>query len=307
MRHTLSLIAASTLAAAAFATLTLPVAAHAQAQDTYREYTPAFDWKPHVSGDNELTNTYQYWKDATKLNPEWAASKDNQWKLNWKFMDASADDTLHGGAVALDKGEVLYRDLNKDGRFGACLGAGKGEPKVALKGLRANHYPQYRKDVKRVVGLEEAIELCAAKQKVTLENGSYNNSAISIYVASFSQGMPINIDVSKGPLKDAFERGKERYHLRVGANHFSCASCHVQMVGRSLRGQVPTSPYGDAGHWPSYRTRGELLSLHMRLTECNRNAGAQPLRLGALAYNDLEVFLTALSNGYPVDVPSARD
>lgn len=281
----------------------LPVASTVMAEEPYREHFPAFDWKPHVSGDNELTNTYQYWKDRKALNPDWAESREHQWKLNWKFLDASADDTLHGGAVALDRGQALFAGLNRDGRFAACLGARKGE----LKGLRANHYPGYNKELKRIVSLEEAIEHCGAKQQVTLEHGSYNNSAISVYVASFSNGLPINIDVSKGPLKEAFERGKERFHTRVGANHFACASCHIALVGRGLRGQVTTTPYGDVAHWPSYRTRGELLSLHVRFTECNRNAGAQPLRPGAKAYTDLEVFLTALSNGYAVDVPSTRD
>jgi sulfur-oxidizing protein SoxA len=32
----------------------------------------------------------------------------------------------------------------------------------------------------------------------------------------------------------------------------------------------------------------------------------QPLRPGDPAYVDLEVFMTVLSNGYPVSVPSAR-
>ncbi|OIP08639.1 MAG: sulfur oxidation c-type cytochrome SoxA [Betaproteobacteria bacterium CG2_30_68_42] len=269
----------------------------------YREHVPYIDWKPDVTGDIQHTGTYQYWKDRKALNPDWVASKEHQWQLNWKFMDPSYDDTLHGGHIARDRGAALYKKLDAGGAFAACLGARNGD----LKGLRANHYPQYSTALGRVVGLEEMIEHCAARQNVTLENGSYDNSAISVYVTEFSNGMPINIDVSKGPLKDAFERGRERFHLRNGATHFACATCHVTLVGRSLRGQVLTTPYGDAAHWPTYRTKDELQSLHVRFAECNRNAGAQPLRPGSPVYSDIEVFLTALSNGYPVDVPSARD
>jgi sulfur-oxidizing protein SoxA len=45
----------------------------------------------------------------------------------------------------------------------------------------------------------------------------------------------------------------------------------------------------------------------VRFTECNRNGGTQPLKIGSPEYNDLEVFMTALSNGYPVASPSQRD
>lgn len=269
----------------------------------YHEHTPPFNWKPHVSGDKELTNTYQYWKDRKALNSDWVESRENSWKLNWKYMDASVDGNLNGGHVALDRGRGLYEQLNQGGAFAACLGARGGD----LKGLRSG-YPRVNKELGRVAGLEETIEHCARKQQVTLEHGSYDNSAVSVYIASFSNGLPIKIDVSKpGPMREAWLRGKDRFELRAGASNFACASCHVALAGKQLRGQIPTSPYGDATHWPLYRTRGELMSMQVRFIECNRNSGVQPLQLGAKAYTDLEVFLTALSNGYPVDVPSARD
>jgi sulfur-oxidizing protein SoxA len=269
----------------------------------YREHTTPFPWKPHVSGDADLTNTYRYWKDRKALNEDWAESRENSWKLNWKYMDASVDGNLNGGHVALDRGKGLYESLNKGNAFAACLGAPKGD----LTGLRAG-YPRFVKALGHVAGLEETITHCAARQQVALDNGSYDNSAISVYVASFSNGIPIKIDVRKpGPIQDAYLRGKERFEARVGASNFACASCHVGLVGRQLRGQVPTTPYGDATHWPLYRTRGEFMSMQVRFVECNRNSGVQPLKPGSKPYTDLEVFLTALSNGYAVDVPTARD
>lgn len=290
------------LAVAAVATAGIALAQQS-GKGPYREHVPYVNWKPHVTGDIEHTDTYQYWKDRKALDPNMVASKTDQWKTNWKFMDPSYDDNPHGGHVARDHGAHLYKEINASGAFATCLGAKKG----ALKGLRANHYPQYNAKLKRVVGLEEMIEHCAAQQKLTLENGSYDNSAISVYITEFSNGMPIKLDVSNGPLKAAFERGRERFHMRNGSTHFACATCHVTLVGRSLRGQVLTTPYGDVPHWPTYRTKDELQSLHVRFAECNRNAGAQPLKPGSPVYTDIEVFMTALSNGYTVDVPSSRD
>lgn len=273
------------------------------AEQPRRDYAPAVKWKPDVSGDIELSNTYQYWKDRKALDPKRYNSVAEQWKTNWKFMDPTVDQGLHEGYIALERGETLFKEMNKADALANCLGAKNGD----LKGLRANHYPQFNSGLKRVVGLDEMIDVCTTRQGSRLEHGSYDNASVSLYIASFSNGMPIKIDVSKGPLKDAYERGMERYNVRVGSNNFACASCHTTAVGMALRGQTLTTPYGDMAHWPVFRTKGELQALHVRFSECNRNAGTQPLRPSATAYTDIEVFLTALTNNYTVDVPASRD
>lgn len=280
-----------------------PASAQQAAAKPYRDMTPPVDWKPHVSGDEQHTKTYQYWKDRSKLDMSLANSVKEQWKTNWKFMDPTVDQSLHGGHDALDRGAELYKAMNTSGSFGKCLGAKDGD----LKGLRASGYPRYHAELKKIMTLEMMIEHCSKAAGSPLEHGSYDNAAVAVYVGYQSNGMPIDIDVSKGELKAAFERGKEAYHTRIGVTNFSCATCHATLVGQSLRGQVLTTPYGDAAHWPTYRTKGELQSMHVRFSECNRNAGAQPLKPGSAVYADLEVFVNALSNGYPVDLPSARD
>ena len=268
------------------------------AAEPFREYaTDATSTPPSANKDH--TNTYQYWKDRANLP---TMNGTDEWKLNWKFRDRPGNDQLHGGDEAYDRGEMLYKKLNADGNFSACIGSKDGN----LKGVRLM-YPSYSEAAKKVVGMEAVIEQCAAKQNMKLMNGSYDNSAVSIYVASFSNSMPMKIDVSQGPLKESFERGKTAFNLKAGRNNLACASCHVNMVGNNLRGQTPTTMYGDATHWPTWRGKDELQSLHVRLTECDRNAGVQPLKIGSMTYTDIEVYLSALSNGYPMLVPSMRD
>ncbi|WP_018871559.1 sulfur oxidation c-type cytochrome SoxA [Thioalkalivibrio sp. ALJ16] len=272
-------------------------------ETVYREYQPMLDYgdDPHVSDDH--TGTYKYWKDRAALDAAMVASQSDQWKTNWKFMDPPFDQSLHGGHLAEDRGAFLFAELNDNGAFAACLGAEDGD----LTGLRATQYPQFNEELGRIMNLEMMIEHCAAEQGKTLKHGSYDNSAISVYVATHSNGMPIEIDVTEGELKKAYKRGQERFHLRTGRMNLACASCHTTTAGERLRGQALTTHYGDAAHWPTYRTKDELQSLQVRFTECNRNSGTQPLQLGADAYNDIEVFLNALSSGYEVAVPSARD
>jgi sulfur-oxidizing protein SoxA len=287
-----------------FAILALQAATTAMAAESlpYRELEPMEQYAPRVDGDRKFSNTYSLWKDRSKLNPVLAGNPDEFWRLNWTFMDPPFNQAVHGGHFALDHGEERFQGLNQKGTFATCLGAKKGD----LKGLRVA-YPRYRADLGHVAGLEEVIEYCADKEGVVMQNGSYENSAVSLYIASKSNGMPINIDVSKGPMKEAFERGRKLYHTKSGRLNFACASCHIHNVGKHLRGNTVTTPFGDATHFPVYRTRYMLQSLQLRMIECQLDTGAQPLRPGSSAYTDIEVFLTALSNRYPIAVPSERD
>lgn len=274
----------------------------------YREFDLFEQYEPHVSGDLKLSGSYEYWKDPANLDYRIAGNPDENWKLNWKFMDPPFNQAVHGGHFALDRGEDLYKQLNMKGRFATCLGVkGGGKSTSKLAGLRAG-YPRWRDDLKRVAGLEEVIEHCANKQGRVLQSGSYDNSAVSIYLASFSNGMPIAIDVARaGPMKESFERGRKLFHLKAGAFNFACSSCHSHNIGRRLRGNIITTPYGDAAHYPVYKTQYMLQSLHLRFVECNLDTRTQPLLPGSRPYTDLEVFMTALSNGYPVTVPAERD
>ncbi len=274
----------------------------ALANEPYRELDRPRAYTPDVKGDARFSDTYRYWKDRSRLDPAMAGNPDEYWKLNWKFMDPPFNQAIHGGHFAMDHGETRFMSLNRTHSFARCLGAGK----QGLKGLRAG-YPRYVARLGRVAGLEEMIEHCAAKEGVVMQNGSYDNSAVALYIASHSNGMPIRIQVSKGPMRQAFERGRLLYHTRSGRQNFACASCHVHNTGKHLRGNNITTPFGDASHYPVYRTRYELQSLHLRMIECQLDTGAQPLLPGSRAYTDLEVFLTALSNGYPVAVPTERD
>jgi sulfur-oxidizing protein SoxA len=274
----------------------------AAAMEPYREYDGLEKYTPHVRGDLLLSGTYRFWADPKSLDWRLAGNPDENWKLNWKFMDPPFNQSVHGGHFALDRGEDLFKELNAKGQFAACLGAGKGQ----LKGLRTR-YPMFNAGLKRVAGLEEVIEVCAAKLGRELQNGSYDNSAVSLYVANASNGMPFKLDVATGPLGQAFERGRKLFHMRTGRSNLACATCHTHRAGLQLRATTVTTPYGDVAHFPVYRTRFQLQSLQLRFMECNLNSGTQPLKPGSGAYTDLEVFLTALSNGYPVSVPSERN
>lgn len=292
----------SLLACVVLGIFTLPVLA--AEPKPYREYSPRHTFVPHVSGDANLSGTYRHWQAITEGEIDWrlAGDPEQTWKMNWKFMDPPYNKAIHGGYFALDRGEELYARLNKNGQFIDCIGGHKDTQPPDVR----TSFPQFRPELKRVAGLEEMIQICAAKQGMTLENGSYDNSAVSLFFAYQSVGIPIKIKMKSKPMRDAWVRGQNLYHMRVGRFNLSCASCHVSQIGHRLRGNAVTTPYGDAAHFPVYRTSYELVSLHMRMIQCNLAQGVNPLKPGSRSYTDLEVFLTGISNGYPVSVPAER-
>jgi sulfur-oxidizing protein SoxA len=48
------------------------------------------------------------------------------------------------------------------------------------------------------------------------------------------------------------------------------------------------------------------MTLHKRFQQCNRNIGAKPLNMGSKEYDELEYFLTYMSNGLPMQTPVFR-
>ncbi len=295
-----------TLAAALLAGVGLGAAA---AAEVYREHHPRAAIDPAQGAAGDFSGTYGFWKDAAALerHRDWAGSTDpNAWKLNWKYPDLVDSGDVHAGHVAVDEGErFVRRAATREPGFLACLGEGQN----GLKGVAAG-YPKYDARLKRLMTVEARVEHCA---KVELwddvRQGSPLNTKIAAYVKSQSAGQPIRVDLSAAPVMAAYRRGEQLFYTKVGQLNFACASCHTpgSIMGHKLRGEVPTTPFGDAAHFPTYRTPvGEMESLHQRFGRCLNQMRAQPLKPGDPAYVDLEVFYTVLSNGYPITVPSIR-
>ncbi len=260
-----------------------------------------------VEGDVGFSDTIQYWRDEAALerNAGLADKPAEQWKLNWKHMDLDRID-LHPGHLAVDEGQALVKKLAaRDAAFLTCLGEGSAE----LKG-RAAAYPKFDAALGRIVTVEDRIEHCAKSVlKEEIRQGTPPNTRIAIYFKSLSAGTPVRVDLSDAKVMAAYRRGEQLFYMKTGQLNFACASCHVpgSIMGHKLRGETPTTPFGDAAHYPTYRTTvGALESIQERFARCHGQMRTQGLKPGDPAYADLEVFVTVLSNGYPVSVPSAR-
>jgi len=280
--------------------------------DAYRETYPSAAIDPSRgiagAGDAGFGSTMQYWQDEKSLehHRQWIGDPEHEWKLNWKFLDFDRSDDMHPGYLALEAGEKLFKLWAKrEPAFRTCLGEGKTD----LKGLAAT-YPKYDPKLKRIMTVESRVEHCAQTALwETFKQGSPANNQISLYFKSLSARAPIRVDTGSAEIMASYRRGEKLFYAKVGQSNFSCASCHTStgLLGQRFRGQVPTTPFGDAAHFPTYRLAlGDIESLQQRFMRCNMQARTKALPPGAPAYTDLEVFYTVLSNDYPVSVPSAR-
>lgn len=203
-------------------------------------------------------------------------------------------------AIDMDKGKKIWETPFANGKtFASCFRHGGRNV--------AGHYPYYDNRAKRVVTFENAINACLKKNgEKELKYGESDMGLLTAYAKSLSDGMKVNIKVrGKGALA-AYEKGKTYYYTRRGQLNFSCASCHVQNAGKFIRSDQLSMMIGQASHWPEFRGGTDIVTLQKRFMQCNKNTREKPLEANSEAYNDLEYFLTYMSNGLPMQTPVFR-
>ncbi|KPJ89988.1 MAG: sulfur oxidation c-type cytochrome SoxA [Gammaproteobacteria bacterium SG8_11] len=205
--------------------------------------------------------------------------------------------------IAVDEGEAMMKQELKSGKtLGSCFnGDGMG---VAAK------YPYFDLDKGEVITLAVAINNCLVEngeQPLPYLQGPM--ASILAYLASMSRGLPINVeDPSKHPeaLK-AYEKGKHFYYARRGKMNMSCAHCHVDYAGRSLRGNILGPGLGQVSHFPVYRSKwGNVGTLHRRIRGCLSQMVAKPFEAQSMEYRNLEYFMSYMSNGLTWNGPGVR-
>lgn len=203
-------------------------------------------------------------------------------------------------AIDLDKGRAAWEKPFGNGKtFASCFPDGGHNV--------AGNYPYFDNAAGKVVTFENAIDDCLKKNgEPEMKYGSPEMGLLTAYARSLSDGMKVDVKVEgKGALA-AYEKGKTYYYTRRGQLNFSCASCHVQNAGKFLRSDQLSMMIGQATHWPEFRGGTDIVSLQKRFMQCNKNTREKPLPANSEAYNDLEYFLTYMSNGLPMQTPVFR-
>ena len=203
---------------------------------------------------------------------------------------------------AVDKGKTMMSKPFKNGKTLADCFPNKGI------GIRQN-YPYFDKKAGEVVTLELAVNQCLKKNgEKTLNYKKDEMAAVMAYMAFTSRGKPMDIKIPDDPRAlAAYKKGEEYFYTRRGQFNFSCASCHVQMAGKHLRTEVLAPALGIMNAMPIYRSNwGGMGTISRRITSCNTQVRAAPLKPQDELYRDVEYYLSYMGNGLPISGPGAR-
>ncbi|MEN6629171.1 MAG: sulfur oxidation c-type cytochrome SoxA [Sulfuricella sp.] len=200
----------------------------------------------------------------------------------------------------VDVGRVIWEKPFKNAKhFSDCFPDGG-------KNIAGN-YPYFDNASGKVVTFENAINACLkANGEAELKYDSREIGLVTAYAKSLSDGMKVNVKVSGPGALAAYEKGKQFYYGRRGQLNFSCSICHIDNVGKFTRSEQLSMMIGQAAHWPEFREGTELLTLQGRFRQCNKNTRSVPLEFNSEEYNNLEYFLTYMSNGQKMQTPVFR-
>ncbi len=274
MKQKLTTLLALLLIGASFSVLASPEADRKALIKQYKQDFPGIKFENYIYG-------------ALAMNPDAKSQYDS-------FMD------FPSYSIDLEKGKSMWETPFKNGkRFSSCFP--KGGKNVA------GNYPYFDNAANRVVTFENAINACLKKNgEAELKYADKEMGLLTAYARSLSDGMKVSVKVKgKGALA-AYEKGKQYYETRNGQLNFSCKSCHVQNAGKFIRSDQLSMMIGQASHWPEFRGGTDVVTLQGRFNQCEKNVRAKPKDANSEEYNNLEYYLTYMSNGLPMQTPVFR-
>jgi sulfur-oxidizing protein SoxA len=202
----------------------------------------------------------------------------------------------------LDKGTKLWSQASgKENK--SC--ASCHEDISSMKGV-ATRYPLIDKASGKLFNLEDRIRQCRTKRQKApdwrLE--SEELLAVSLYVSSASNGMPIQANI-EGKAKSHFENGQKIYMTRQGQMNISCTQCHDQRYGIKL--YTDKLSQGQPNAYPAYRIEWQsMASLERRLRFCYSGVRAEIPPWGHEVMRDISLYLMWRAQGLNMEVPSVR-
>ena len=203
---------------------------------------------------------------------------------------------------AVEKGKQMFNTPFKNGKtYGDCF------PNEGI-GIRQN-YPMFDAKSGKVITLEVAVNRCReANGEKPYNYKKSEMAAITAYMAFTSRGKPMDIKIPNDPRAlAAYKKGEEYFYTRRGQQNFSCASCHVQSPGMHIRTEVLAPALGILNALPIYRSAwGGMGTTSRRITSCNSQIRATPLKPNDELYRAVEYYLSYMANGLPISGPGAR-
>ena len=185
------------------------------------------------------------------------------------------DDFDNPGFRWVQQGEGLW--MKVDGGAQKACSSCHGSANETMRG-KVVVYPRFDEAAGKVINLEQQINRCReGKMRATpWAYGSEELLAMTAYLRVQSRGIQVNVRTD-GPAKPTFDTGRQLYNSRMGQLGMSCALCHNQHYGQSLRGTLISQ--GHSNGFPTYEVEGKkFISLDERLRRLFRPDAGGTLR-----------------------------
>ncbi len=203
---------------------------------------------------------------------------------------------------ALDDGRALFGTAFADGKtYADCF-------PDAQAGI-AQTYPRFDAAVGRVVTLAQAVNTCRAKHAAAaLPDNGAALAALTAYITDLSRGKPIAVTVPDDPrARAAYADGRAAFYAASGPSGTSCASCHMQGAGPVPDHATRAPALGILAAFPVYASRsGEMKTAAKQIADCDASLQTAPASADPARIDNLEYFLTVMSDGIAIAGPGAR-
>jgi sulfur-oxidizing protein SoxA len=232
-----------------------------------------------------------------------------------RFPGIPLEDYVYGALIANPGGRHQYEQIMEFPPFLGDLEKGKqiwetpfhnGET-FADCFPRGGHnvvgdYPYFDEASGKVVTFENAVNACLRNNgEAEFAYGAREPMGVlTAYARTLSDGMRIDVRVDSPGALAKYEAGKHLFFRRIGQLNAACAGCHLYNAGKIMRMEIISPALGQATHWPIFRGGEELMTLQGRFKRCMEQMRAVPYGFDSEEWNDLEYFLSALSNGLPL-------
>jgi len=216
------------------------------------------------------------------------------------------DPFVNTAMESVEKAKALW---SKAGPSGKSCASCHATPEKTYK-TWGTSMPKYEPRLKKVIGVEEFVarHARATTGDVWLMQ-TPENMDMGIYLRHLANGTAFKVDTKSKEAKAAIERGTKLFDRKIGQLNFACNDCHSAERGANkwIRGQYLGELKGQVDHFPLWRTsRGEIWDIRKRLQWCNVAVRSNELPPEAPEYGDLELALTAMSNGMKLSAPGIR-
>jgi sulfur-oxidizing protein SoxA len=226
------------------------------------------------------------------------------------------------GELWIERGKALFHQKRgpKNASLEQCdLGQGPGR----LEGAAAR-LPRYFADTDKVQDLETRLITCMVQlqgyaqadlYRTAISPAGSNGSdveALALYVASRSNGVPVNVTLSHPREREAYKTGEYLFFRRAGQTDFACVQCHGE-ANKRIRLQDllhMTDKKGAqevASTWPAYRGAHFVVrTMQWRLYDCFWQMRLPDLVYGSDVSIALTTYLNYQGNGAVMRVPGFK-